>query len=57
MAQDYFDKILAEKDEVKKQGLIEGLREYCKQDTYLMVLLVRWLREQVKEEFQKAQVS
>ncbi|MBX2986809.1 MAG: DUF2779 domain-containing protein [Bdellovibrionaceae bacterium] len=48
MAQEYFDQILSEKDEVKKQGLISALRKYCRQDTYLMVLLMDWLRAVIK---------
>jgi hypothetical protein len=44
MAQEWFDRVLAEKDETKKQGLISELRSYCRQDTYLMVLLMDWLR-------------
>lgn len=49
MAQEWFDRILAEKDEAKKQGLISELRKYCRQDTYLMVLLMDWLRDYVQQ--------
>lgn len=44
-AQEIFDQILEETNPQKKEVLLSQLSTYCKQDTWLMVLMVRHLRE------------